>query len=316
MRIAIFGAGGVGGYFGARLAQAGESVVFIARGAHLDAIRREGLRVESPLGFVTLRPASATDEPAAVGAVDAVLVCVKTWQVAEAAKAMRPLLGTDTFVVPLLNGVEAADQLAAVIGDDRVLGGLCKIMSYVAAPGRIRHAGVDPRVEFGERGKPRSARVEALARAFEKAIGLSMGTPEDIEAALWAKFLFITPLSGVGAVTRRPAGVLRRVPETRRMLEAAMREVFEVGRARGVRLRDDSVAETMEYVDGLPEETTASMQRDILEGRPSELESQNGAVVRLGKERGVAVPVNECLYASLLPAELEARKRPRSGAKA
>jgi 2-dehydropantoate 2-reductase len=315
MRIAVFGAGGVGGYFGARLAQAGESVVFIARGAHLDAIRREGLRVESPLGFATLRPAAATDEPAAVGAVDAVLVCVKAWQVTEAAKAMRPLLGPETFVVPLQNGVEAADQLAAVVGQERVLGGLCKIVSYVAGPGRIRHAGVDPRVEFGERGRRRSPRVEVLCRAFEKAVGVSVGTPEDIEVALWAKFLFITPFSGVAAVTRCPAGTLRRVPETRRMLEAAMREVFEVGLARGVRLRDDSVRETLDYVDGLPEDATASMQRDILDGKPSELDYQSGAVVRLGKEAGVPVPVNECLYASLLPAEMEARKRRKGSAK-
>jgi len=309
MRIAVFGAGGVGGYFGARLAQAGESVVFIARGAHLDAIRREGLRVESPLGFVTLRPTAATDEPAAVGAVDAVLICVKAWQLGDAARSLQPLLGTDTFVVPLQNGVEAADQLAAAVGQERVLGGLCRIVSYVSGPGRIRHAGLDPRVEFGERGGARTPRVEALRRAFDKAIGVSVGTPADIEAAVWAKFLFIAPFSGVAAVARRPAGALRRVAETRRMIEEAMSEVYRVARARGVDLHDGTVGDGMRFVDGLPEDATASMQRDILEGRPSELESLSGAVVRLGRQEGVPVPVNECLYASLLPAELEARQQ-------
>jgi 2-dehydropantoate 2-reductase len=314
MRIAVFGAGGVGGYFGARLAQAGESVVFIARGAHLDAIRREGLRVESPLGFVTLRPTVATDEPAAVGAVDAVLMCVKAWQLGDAAKSLRPLLGTETYVVPLQNGVEAADQLAAAVGRERVLGGLCRIVSYVSGPGRIRHAGLEPRIEFGERGRRHSARVDALRGAFAKTIGVSVGTPADIEAAIWAKFLFIAPFSGVGAVVRRPAGPLREVPETRRMLEEAMGEVHRLALARGIELRADAVAESMKFVDGLPEDATASMQRDILDGRPSELEHLSGAVVRLGREAGVPVPVNACLYASLLPAELEARRRkPRGG---
>jgi 2-dehydropantoate 2-reductase len=306
MRIAIVGSGGVGGYFGGRLAQAGESVVFIARGAHLDAIREKGLRVESIAGDFAVSPAEAM-EIGDAQPVDVVLVAVKAWQVAEIAGALLPLLGPETFVVPLENGVESADRLEAAVGRGRVVGGLCKILSWVAAPGVIRHAGVTPQVEIGERDKSRSARVQRLADAFARCQGVSVRVPDDIEAATWEKFLFIAPTSGVGAVTRAPMGVLRNVAETRRMLEAAMREIEAVAHARGVALAADAVARTLAYVDALPAEAMTSMQRDILDGRPSELEDQIGATVRLGRAAGVAVPVHECLYASLLPQETRAR---------
>jgi len=307
MRIAVFGAGGVGGYFGGRLAQARHAVVFIARGAHLEAIRSKGLHVESIAGDFVVQPSEATDAPESVGHVDAVLVCVKAWQVPAAASAMRPLVGPATFVVPLENGVEAADQLSEVLGRERVLGGLCRIMSRVTAPGRIGHAGIDPRLEFGERDGHKSDRVANLVAAFEKSAGVSVGTPQDIEAAIWEKFLFIAPFSGVGAVARVPAGVLRSVPETREMLKGAMEEVFGLARARRIAIRKDAVAQTLAFVDALPEASTSSMQRDILEGRPSELEYQNGAVVRLARAAGLSVPVNESIYKSLLPQELRAR---------
>jgi 2-dehydropantoate 2-reductase len=307
MRIAVFGTGGVGGYFGGRLAQAGEDVVFIARGRHLEAMRRDGLRVESVDGDFAVHPVEATDEPREAGPADAVLLGVKAWQVKEAGRALPPLFGASGFVVPLQNGVEAADELAAEVGPERVVGGLCKIVSFVVGPGRIRHAGVAPRIEFAERDGRRSDRVERLRAAFEKAAGLSVATPSDIAAALWEKFLFIAPLSGIGAVTRMPAGPVRSVPESRGMLETAMREVFDLARARGIGLRKDAVARTMSYVDGLPADSTTSMQRDILEGRPSELDYQTGAIVRLGRECRVSVPVNEFIYRSLVPGERRAR---------
>lgn len=307
MRIAILGAGGVGGYFGGRLAQAGHPVVFVARGAHLDAIRRDGLRVESLAGDFVVRPAEATDRTESVGQVDAVLVCVKSWQLPEAVVALRPLLGPQSFVVPLLNSVEAADQLASGVGGERVLGGLCRLVSYVAGPGRIRHAGLQPSIEFGERDRTSSKRTAALHAAFASAAGLEAAVSGDIDAAVWEKFLFIAPFGGVGAVTRAAAGQFRQVPETRAMLKAAMEEVALLARARGVRLRADALERTLRFTDALPEDATASMQRDILEGRPSELEAQTGAVVRLGRAAGLPVPVNECIYRSLLPAELRAR---------
>jgi len=307
MRVAVFGTGGVGGYFGGRLAQAGEDVVFVARGSHLEAIRRDGLTVESVEGDFAVRPAKVTSDPRTAEPVDVVLLGVKAWQVKDAGRQLRPLLESGGFVVPLQNGVEAADELSAELGPERVVGGLCKIFSYLAGPGRIKHAGVSPRIEFGERDGRRSERVDGLRAAFERAVGVSVGTPGDIGAALWEKFLFIAPLSGVGAVTRMPAGVVRAVPESREMLESAMREVFDLARARGIGLRKDAVARTLAYVDGLPEGGTASMQRDLLEGRPSELDYQTGAVVRLGRESRVPVPVNEFIYRALLPGERRAR---------
>jgi len=307
MRVAIFGTGGVGGYFGGRLAQAGHAVVFIARGAHLQAIRRDGLRVESVAGDFVVWPAEATDAPAEAGQVDAVLVCTKAWQVGEAAGAMGPLLAPETLVVPLTNGVEAADELASVVGRERVLGGLCRILSYVTGPGCIRHAGVAPQVEFGERHGRTTARVLALRAAFESAHGVNVVVPPDIEIAAWEKFLFIAPLSGIGAVSRLAVGGFRDEPEWRPPLEAAMREVVGLARARGVRLADDAVLRTLAYVDRLPPDTTASMQRDILAGKPSELEAQTGAVVRLAEAAGLTVPVNQKIYETLLPLEQSAR---------
>lgn len=307
MQIAVFGAGGVGGYFGGRLAQAGEAVTFIARGEHLRAIRERGLRVDSLLGDFVIQPARATDSPAEVGPVDAVLLGVKAWQVREAAEAMRPLIGPATFVAPLQNGVEAPDELAAVLGREHVLGGFCRIIALIAGPGHIRHAGGQPYIAFGELDNQRSERVERLRAAFSRAAGLTVDVPADIRAAMWEKFLTIASFSGVGAVTRAPIGVIRSVPETREMMVGVMREIIAVANARGIPLGEDAVQRALTFRDSLPSDSTASMQRDIMEGRPSELEWQNGAVVRLGREVGVETPLNAFIYHSLLPQELRAR---------
>ena len=308
MRIAIFGTGAVGGYFGGRLAAAGEDVTFIARGGTLQALRTEGLRVESIKGDFLVRPAKATDAPTEVGAVDIVLVAVKAWQVEDAGKAMRPLVGAGTVVIPLENGVEAPEQLAAALGRDHVAGGLCHVVAFQVAPGHIRHAGLEPDVAFGEPDGRESPRLEYLKRAFDRA-GVKAELAQNIHVAMWEKFLFIASVSGVGSVTRAPAGVMRTVPATRRLLESAMAEIVTVARACGVTLPDDAPARTMAFIDALPEGATASMQRDILSGRPSELEAQNGAVVRLGRENGVDTPVNGFIYSALLPQELRARGR-------
>ena len=307
MRIAVFGSGGVGGYFGGRLAQAGEDIVFIARGEHLKAIRQSGLRVDSIAGDFMIHPAQATDTPAEVGAVDAVLVTVKAWQVSEAAEVMKPMVGPNTMVIPLENDVDAPDQLAAVLGAEHVLGGLCRISVFIAAPGHIKHVAIQPHIAFGElNGRP-SERVEVLRQAFARAQGMTVAVPLDIRAALWEKFLFIAAISGVGAVTRQPAGNLRSVPETRTLLLRAMEEIEMVAKARGISLSPDIIQKTMGFIDNMPPATLASMQRDIMDGRPSELEAQNGAVVRLGREVGVSTPTHEFIYASLLPGELKAR---------
>ena len=307
MRIAIFGTGGVGGYFGGRLAQAGEDVVFIARGDHLQAMITNGLRVDSINGDFALESVQATDDPAKVGLVDVVLLGVKAWQVPDAAEAIRPTVGSETVVLPLQNGVEAPSQLAAVLGDEHVLSGLCGLMTFIEGPGHICHAGADPFIRFGELDNRSSERVEKLRQAFDRASGITAEIPPDIQVALWGKFLFVTPWSGVGAVTRSPLGIIRSQPGTRRMLEQSMGEIYNVGRAHNIALPKDIIEKTMDFVDSLPPAGTASMQRDIRSGRPSELEAQNGAVVRMGKQVGVETPINTFIYNSLLPMEMRAR---------
>jgi 2-dehydropantoate 2-reductase len=217
------------------------------------------------------------------------------------------MVGQDTFVVPLENGVEAPSELAEVLGEEHVLGGLCRIISALVGPGHIRHAGISPTVTFGELDGRRSERAERLLQAFEKAEGVAPSIPPDVRVAMWEKFLFIAALSGVGAVARAPVGVLRSLPETRRMLEQAMEEILSVAHGLSIALPQETVAETMAFIDGLPASGTASMQRDVMAGRPSELEAQNGAVVRLGREAGVATPLHSFIYQSLLPQEMRAR---------
>ena len=305
MRIAIFGAGGAGGYFGAQLARAGEDVIFIARGEHLQAICTHGLRVETPKGEIVIQPAQVSNDPAQVGVVDAVIVGVKAWQVTETARAMEPMIGPNTFVVPLQNGVEASSQLATVLGAGHVLGGLCGTLSWIVSPGRIRSIGQVHFIKFGELDKRPSERAEQLRQAFGRA-GVNVEIPLDIHVALWEKFLFVVSFGGVGAVTRAPIGVIRTLPETRRLLEQCMREIFAVARTRQIALSDGIVEKSMMFLDSLAPSGTTSLQRDIADGKPSELDAWNGAVVRLGREVGVATPLHEFIYHSLLPLELRA----------
>jgi 2-dehydropantoate 2-reductase len=306
MRIAVVGTGGVGGYFGGRLAQAGEDVVFLARGTHLRAIQEHGLQVESADGDFTVCPAQATDDPAQIGPVDLVLLTVKGWQVPQAIETMRPLVGSESFVVPLLNGVEAPEQLAATFGTRSVLGGLCGLFGSVVGPGHIRNVFPRPFVTIGELDHEPSERCDHLRMAFERA-GVQASIAANIHAALWEKLMFVGPFGGVGAVTRAPVGVLRSQVETRNLLEGTMREVFVLARARGVCVADEAVEKALALIDHSPEQATASMQRDIMAGRPSELESQLGVVVRLAHLAGVDVPLHTFLYACLLPQERKAR---------
>jgi 2-dehydropantoate 2-reductase len=310
VRIAVVGAGAVGGYFGSRLADVGEEVIFLARGAQLDAIRQRGLRVSSSQGDVTIHPTRVVEHPREAGPVDVVLLGVKAWQVPEAALALAPMLRPTSFVVPLQNGVEAPRQLIEVLGDGPVLGGLCRVLARITEAGHIEQHGVDPYIAFGELNGSRSPRAEQLRAAFAQARGVTVEIPNDIVAAMWAKFLFISAFGGVGAITRSTAGVIRAKPETRRLLVQALEEARQVALAHQVRLPDDIVDRVMDLIDQLPEQGTASMQRDIAAGRPSELDSQSGAVMRLGQEAGVAVPVHTLIYQSLVPLERRARAQP------
>jgi 2-dehydropantoate 2-reductase len=262
--------------------------------------------VDSVLGDFVLHPVRATEDPRQVGVVDTVLVTVKAWQVPEVAEALRPLVGPATCVVPLQNGVEAPEQLASVLGVAPVVGGVCGLVSFIAAPGHIRHTAAEPFIKLGELDNRPSARLESLRQAFVRA-GVTVEIPTDIQAALWMKFLFITPCSGIGALTRAPIGIWRSLPETRQMSEQAVRELMAVAHARGIVLSPDALHTTIGLLNSVSPEATVSMQRDIMAGRPSELDAQIGAVVRLGRATGVTTPLHAFIYGSLLPLELRAR---------
>jgi 2-dehydropantoate 2-reductase len=292
MRIAVIGAGGIGGYFGGRLAQAGHDVTFVARGEHLQAIRTKGLSVDSVAGDFTVEPAQATSDIGAVGPVDAVLLGVKTWQVTDLLSDLPALLGPQTAVITTQNGVEAPAQIAAAIGEDHVVPGVAKIFAAIEGPGRIRHFGGPGNLTFGEWDNRRSDRVQALADA----LGDAGVVARDIWVELWFKLLFVVPFGTLGAATGADLGALRTHTGTRRLLENAMAEVHAVATASGIALPDDCVATAMGFIDSQPAAGTTSLQRDIWAGRPSELDAWTGAVVRLGAEYAVPTPVHDTLY--------------------
>ena len=306
MRIAVVGVGGVGGYFGGKLALGGHDVLFIARGATLEALRAHGLRVDSIHGDFVVERVNATDHPSGAAPADAILFAVKAWQIPDAARQVAALAGPNTIVVPLENGMEAPEQLAAVFGRERVLGGLCGIVAFIVAPGHIRHAGVEPFVMFGELDGGDSARTARLREAFASA-GVKADPPQDIHHAMWSKFLFITPMSAVGALARMAIGAWRAMPEPRQTAVRAMREIIAVAAARGVQLGDEAVERTLARYDGLPPDATSSLQRDVMEGKPSELDAQLGAVSRMARAAGVTTPVCDLMLAMLLPQEARAR---------
>ena len=310
-RIAVWGAGGIGGYFGGRLAAAGNDVSFIARGAHLDAMRADGLHIESVDGDFHVTPGmtTATDDPGEIGPVDYVILAVKTWHLPDVVDRLGPLLGPDTAVVTTQNGVDAPGEVAAVVGQDRVLPGIAKVFTEVAGPGRIRHAGGPGSLAIAEWDTSTSARVKDL-RSMLAAAGVALEEPADIWAALWIKFLFVVPLGGLGAVARAPVGVVRSQSGTRALLTAGMSEIRDLGLARRIGFPDDIVDLTLAFVDQQPPAGQSSLQRDIAAGRPSELDAWSGAVHRLGRETGVPTPVNTFVYWTLLPQEQQARGQP------
>jgi 2-dehydropantoate 2-reductase len=306
MRIAVIGAGGVGGYFGGRLAQAGMDTIFIARGATLDALRTKGLRVDSINGDFTVDRVQATHDPGTVGKVDAILLAVKAWQIPAAAESAKPMLGPDTIVVPLENGIDAPETIAAILGREHAVGGLCAIVSFIVAPGHIRHAAFDPAVMFGELDNARTERVERLRQALATA-NVTAEVPQDIHRSMWTKFLFIATMSGIGALTRVPIGAWRAIPEIRAIVTDSLREVVALASARGIDLGDDAIEKTWQRYDAMAPASTSSLQRDVMDGKPSELDAQLGAIVRLAKEANIDVPVTAMIYHALLPQERIAR---------
>jgi 2-dehydropantoate 2-reductase len=300
MRIAVFGAGAVGGYFGARLAAAGHDVVFIARGRHLEAIRKTGLRIESPNGDLTIHPAQVTDDPASVGPADYLMFAVKLFDTETIAHACRPMVGPDTTVLALQNGVETEEILGRILGPQHVLGGTVYIAAVVAEPGLIRQTGRFARMIFGELDGSASKRGQAFETACKQA-GIDAVFSPAVMTEIWMKFIVLVALSGVTTVTRLPVGLLRADPDTRMLLYNAIAEAAAVGRARGVALPEDAVERQMAVLDGWPPEMVASMLHDLNAGKRMEVDYLSGAVARLGRQCGVPTPVHDTLYAALKP---------------
>jgi 2-dehydropantoate 2-reductase len=299
VRIAIIGAGGVGGYFGARLQAAGSDVSFVARGGQLAALRERGLRVESPKGDLHLARVQATDNPATLGVVDAVLMTVKMYDLDAASRMLGPLIGRDTVVVTLQNGVEAIDIVAGHVRRQHVAAGVAYVAAVITEPGVIRHTSLDSLI-FGELDRRRSERLVALEQACLHA-GFSARVSDDIDLDLWSKFSRLSVFSGMTAVTRSTMGVLRSDPELLAMLVAACQETIAVGRARGVSLPDRLIDEILQMVHTLPHQAKASMLEDLERGRRLELPWLSGAVVRLGAAAGVPTPIHSFIATVLKP---------------
>lgn len=306
MKIAIIGTGGVGGYFGGKLAKAGNEVVFLARGEHLIAMQKNGLEVKSINGDFIINPVSSTDRINEIGEVDLVIIGVKAWQVKEISKEIMPLLHNDTLIIPLQNGVLAADELKEVLPEKHIIGGLCRIISKIEAPGVINHFAVEPTLIFGELNQTISARLQKVKADFEKADFDNILT-DDIHTALWEKFIAIN-VSGLMAVTKTTYGEMRELKETRKMMIDLLNEIYSISKKAGINIKDDFVTKTVNFIDSFPYDSTSSLTRDVWEGKPSEIEYQNGTVVRLGEKYGVDTPVNRFVYNSILPGELKVRK--------
>ena len=291
MRIAVMGSGGVGGYLGGRLATSGEDVIFIARGAHLAAIRAHGLRIGSALGDASVQPARASDDPASVGPVDLVIFAVKLYDTEAAAVATRPMVGPATGVVTFQNGVDSADVLLRALGREHVIGGVAQIASVVAEPGVIRHTGTMARFAVGELDGRASARVEAFAAAL-RAAAVDHAVSDAIQRDIWAKMVFLATFAGLTAVMRLPIGPIRADSETRALYEAGLVEALAVARGRGIALAEDFVAVTLARTDQLTAAMKSSMLEDLERGKRLELAWLSGAIVRMGKELGVPTPVH------------------------
>lgn len=307
MKIAIMGTGGVGGYYGGLLAQQGQDVTFIARGAHLKAIQTNGLQVKSIFGDFHINPAQATDDPAMVGPVDLVLFCTKAYALDKAALQAKPLVGPDTAVLPLLNGIDASERIGAVVGMEHMLGGTTQVSSAIEAPGVIKQVSQFRRIAFGELDGSVSERVTSIEAAL-KETGITVEVSTNIYKALWTKLVFISAASGLGSLTRLPMGEYRSVPETHTMIASLMREVEAVARAHGVELDEDVVQKSLDFIDNAAPTIRASMQLDVAAGRKSEIEALIGVIGRKGREKGVFTPIADLIYASLLPIEIVARR--------
>lgn len=306
MKIAVIGAGGVGGYYGGLLAQQGEDVTFVARGAHLEAIRDRGLQIKSIHGDVTIAPAKATHSLREIGLVDLVLFCVKTYDTEHSAQEIPSLLGSNALVLSLQNGIDAAQRIGKVVGMEHMIAGATWISSTVESPGVIKQVSQFRRIVLGELDGHITPRIQAVYEAFQNT-GITVEITENILKVIWTKFVFISAASSLGSLTRLPLGEYRSVLETRSLMVGLMKEVEAVARGEGIALDPDVVEKSLEFIDGAAPQIKASMQHDVDAGHRSELESMVGVIGRKGREAGIATPITDMVYAALLPIDLKAR---------
>jgi 2-dehydropantoate 2-reductase len=300
MKITVMGPGGVGGYFGARLAAAGNDVTFVARGAHLDAMRRNGLRLDSEIGNLHLNPANVVADAREIGAADAIIFAVKLRDTESAAESLRTLVAKGATIFTFQNGVESAERIGRIVGPGSVVEGAARIASHIPEPGVIKQIGKFAILEFGEGdGKP-SVRTSAFHAACVAA-GITATLSRNISRTIWAKFAMLAPVAGMTALTRGPIGPVRANAEARALLQAAVEEAVAVGVALQTGLEPEDAAKTMKLIDGLPKEMTASMCHDLLAGKPIEVAGLSGAVARLAKAQGVPAPTHAFIAAALAP---------------
>ncbi len=307
MNILIFGIGGVGGYFGGKLAQAGFNVTMIARGKHLEVIRKNGLEVESINGNFKVKPKLATDNLAEVPTPDLVILGVKSWQIPEVAKKLKPIISAETMVLPVQNGANNVEKLLEILPGKNILAGLCHIVCFVEKPGKINHVSFEPRITFGEIDNSNSERIQHLKEVFDKS-EITNFNPENIQLEIWKKFLYITTVSGLGGLTRVSIDKIRESEYLYDLLQKTAQEIKSVANAKGIPLSVEHLKNTFEIIQSQAPGTTASTQRDIMAGRPSELKNFNGFIVKEAEKLGIATPVNKMIYECLLPMEIEARK--------
>jgi 2-dehydropantoate 2-reductase len=306
MKIAIIGTGGVGGYFGGRLAKTSNEISFLARGKHLKAMKENGLIVKSLNGDFVIPVVKASDNVSDLGLQDLILVCVKAWQLKDVAPDLKKIMHKDTVILPLENGITSSSEMEEALGKGNVLGGLCRIISKIESPGVISHVGIDPEIIFGEFDNTISPRVKKIKEIFDAADIKSI-VAEDITAEIWKKFMGIC-ISGLMAVTRTTYGELRELSVTRKMMTDLMNEIYDLALKAGVNIRPGYVDDVIAVIDSYPYESSTSLARDVWEGRPSEIEYQNGTVIRFADRYGIEVPVNRFVYNCIFPMELKARK--------
>ncbi len=306
MKIVVVGAGGVGGYFGGKLAQSGNDVTFLVRGAHLDAIRNNGLTVKSMKGDFHVSP-DATDAVDDIHKPDLIIIAVKSWQLEDVAQQIKPIIGTNTMVLPLQNGADNTERLMGILKPESVLAGLCRIVSKIEAPGIIDHfAFEEPEIIFGENDNSITDRLKELYKTFAEA-RIESRISDHIHLEIWKKFLFITTISGIGALTRAVFGEMRKDENLRNIMYQTANEIVVIANAKNIALTNQDIEKTFAAIDKTIYDTTASMQRDIMEGKPSELDNFNGYIVRMGKQLHILTPANAFIYHCLLPQEKKAR---------